>query len=99
MTNYYSDLHSHSTLLSYNQLHRNTWRQKFSFMFSSQSDFTKLSKGKVRVVMLALYPIERGFLSFEPFDLGKRNITDHLARIFLDMQKIRADEIQEDSHE
>ena len=99
MATYFSDLHCHSTLFPFNQMHPSTWHENFNLIFPSQGDFTKLSKGKVRVLLLALYPVEQGFVTVKPGNLGTGNITDFLAEVILDMPKERADEIQDPNHD
>jgi len=99
MATYYSDLHCHSTLFSFNRLHPDTWFEQFYPIFPAQGDFSQLSRGKVRVVMISLYPIEQGFVTVKPLDLGTGEITDFLARVIVDMPKERADEIQDYNHD
>jgi microsomal dipeptidase-like Zn-dependent dipeptidase len=99
MATYYSDLHCHSTLFNYNRQLPNAWDEHPNIIFPSQGDFAKLAKGKVRVVMVALYPIEQGFITVKPLELGTGEITDFLAGIVFHMPDERADEIQDDYHD
>ena len=99
MATYYSDLHCHSTLFNYNRQLSDAWDEHLNIIFPSQGDFTKLAKGKVRVVMVALYPIEQGFVTVKPLELGTGEITDFLAGVVFGMPDERADEIQYDDHD
>jgi microsomal dipeptidase-like Zn-dependent dipeptidase len=99
MATYFSDLHCHSTLFNYNRQLRDIWDEQPNIIFPSQGDFTKLAKGKVRVVMVALYPIEQGFVTVKPLGLGTGEITDLLAGIIFDMPDERVDQIQEYNHD
>jgi hypothetical protein len=86
-------------LFPFNQLHPSVWYEHNALIFPSQGDFTKLAKGNVRVVMISLYPIEQGFITIKPLDLGTGDITDTLAEIILDMPQERANEIQDFNHD
>ncbi|MEI7897936.1 MAG: hypothetical protein WCJ26_12935 [bacterium] len=99
MANYYSDLHCHSTLFNYNRQLADAWDEHPNIIFPSQGDFSKLAKGKVRVVMVALYPIEQGFVTVRPLDLGTGEITDLLAGVIFGMPDERTDEIQDENHD
>jgi microsomal dipeptidase-like Zn-dependent dipeptidase len=99
MATYFSDLHCHSTLFNYNRQLGDVWDEQTNIIFPSQGDFSKLAKGKVRVVMVALYPIEQGFVTVKPLDLGTGEVTDLLAGIVFDMPDARADEIQDYDHD
>lgn len=99
MTTYFSDLHCHSTLFAYNRRYPNAWYEKYFPIFPIQGNFAQLARGKVRVVMLSLYPIEQGFVTARPFGLGTGFITDFLAKMIVDIPKERADEIQEYHHD
>ncbi len=99
MASYFSDLHCHTTLFSFNRLYPDTWYEKYFPIFPAQGDFAQLSRGKVRVVMVSIYPIEQGFVTVKPLNLGTGDITDFLARVIVDMPKERTDEIQEYNHD
>lgn len=99
MATYFSDLHCHSTLFNYNRQLSDAWDEHANIIFPSQGDFTRLAKGNVRVVMVALYPIEQGFVTVKPLDLGTGEVTDLLAEIVFDMPDDRADEIQDEDHD
>jgi hypothetical protein len=98
MSNFFADLHCHSTLFPYNQLQRTVWHEHIYPIYPSQGDFIKLAKGGVRVLFLSLYPVEQGFLIFNQLGLETGNITDALAHLILKMPKERADEIQNYEH-
>jgi microsomal dipeptidase-like Zn-dependent dipeptidase len=99
MANYFSDLHCHSALFPFNQFHESTWHQHLSLLYPSQGDFTKIAKGKVRVLLVSLYPIEKGFVTVKPLPHQTGDVTDALAQIIFDMPKERADEIQSKNHD
>jgi microsomal dipeptidase-like Zn-dependent dipeptidase len=99
MAAFFSDLHCHTPLFSYNRLYPDTWFEWYFPIFPAQGDFCQLARGKVRVVMASLYPIEQGFLKVRPFHLGSDNITDFLIKTIVDFPKQRADEIQSPDHE
>ncbi|HPR31381.1 MAG TPA: hypothetical protein PLK12_04760, partial [Prolixibacteraceae bacterium] len=99
MTEYFADLHCHSTLFCYNRLYPNTWFERYFPIFPAQGDFAQLARGKVRVVMVSLYPIEQGFVTAKPLGLGTGNLTDFLAKVVVDIPKSRADEIQLYDHD
>jgi microsomal dipeptidase-like Zn-dependent dipeptidase len=99
MSTYFSDLHCHATLFAYNRRYPDTWYERYFPIFPIQGNFAQLSRGKVRVIMLSLYPIEQGFVTARPFGLGTGNITDFLAKVIVDIPKERADEIQDYDHE
>ncbi|HSO86671.1 MAG TPA: membrane dipeptidase [Draconibacterium sp.] len=98
MANYFSDLHCHTTLFSFNRLCPDTWHEQFHPVFPAQGDFSQLCRGNVRVVMTSLYPIEQGFVTVKPLNIGVGNITDFLAKVIVAMPKQRADEIQKFNH-
>jgi hypothetical protein len=98
MATYFSDLHCHTTLFSFNRLYPDTWHEQFFPVFPAQGDFSQLSRGNVRVVMVSLYPIEQGFVTVKPLNIGVGDITDLLAKVIVDMPKERADEIQNFNH-
>lgn len=97
MATYFSDLHCHSTLFTYNRLYPETWYERYFPIFPAQGDFSQLSRGNVRVVMTSLYPIEQGFVTAKQWGTG--DITDFLAKVIVDIPKVRADEIQDFDHE
>lgn len=99
MASYFSDLHCHTTLFAYNRLYPDTWHEDHFPIYPIQGNFTQLAKGKARVIMLSLYPIEQGFVTARPLGLGSGNITDFLARLIVDIPKKRADEIQDFNHD
>lgn len=99
MNSFYSDLHCHSTLFAYNRNYPNAWHEKFFPIFPIQGNFTQLARGKVRVIMLSLYPIEQGFVTARPLGMGTGNITDFLAKVVVDIPKKRSDEIQDYEHD
>jgi microsomal dipeptidase-like Zn-dependent dipeptidase len=99
MAAYFSDLHCHTSLFSFNRLYPDTWFEWYFPIFPAQGDFCQLARGNVRVVMVSLYPIEQGFLKVRPFHLGSDNITDFLIKTIVDFPKQRADEIQDPKHE
>jgi microsomal dipeptidase-like Zn-dependent dipeptidase len=99
MASYISDLHCHSTLFSYNRRYSDTWYERYFPIFPAQGNFAQLARGKVRVIMLSLYPIEQGFVSARSFGFGTGNITDLLARLIVAIPKERADEIQNYEHD
>jgi microsomal dipeptidase-like Zn-dependent dipeptidase len=86
-------------MFPYNQQETTVWHQHRHFVYPSQGDFIKLSKGGVRVLFLSLYPVEQGFLTFHPLGLETGDITDALAHLILNMPKKRADEIQKYEHD
>jgi microsomal dipeptidase-like Zn-dependent dipeptidase len=96
---YFSDLHCHTPLFSFNRLYPDTWFEWYFPIFPAQGDFCQLARGKVRVVMVSLYPIEQGFLKVRPLHLGSDNITDFLVKAIVDFPKQRVDEIQARDHE
>lgn len=99
MANYFSDLHCHTTLFTYNRQYPTAWYEKYFPIFPAQGDFSQLARGKVRVVMTSIYPIEQGFVTAKPLGLGTGNITDFLAKLIVDIPKERSDEIQEYEHD
>jgi microsomal dipeptidase-like Zn-dependent dipeptidase len=99
MATYFSDLHCHSTLFAYNRRYPNAWYERYFPIFPNQGSFAQLARGKVRVIMLSLYPIEQGFVTARAFGLGIGRITDFLAKVVVDIPKERTDEIQDYQHE
>jgi microsomal dipeptidase-like Zn-dependent dipeptidase len=99
MAAYFSDLHCHTPLFSFNRLYPDTWFEWYFPIFPAQGDFCQMARGNVRVVMVSLYPIEQGFLKVRPLHLGSDDITDLLIKIIVDFPKKRADEIQSRDHE
>jgi hypothetical protein len=99
MAKYYSDLHCHTTLFAYNRQYKDTWYEDHFPVYPIQGNFAQLARGNTRVVMLSLYPIEQGFLTVHPLDIGTGNISDFLARLIVDIPKERSDEIQNFNHE
>jgi hypothetical protein len=99
MADYFSDLHCHTPLFSFNRLHPDTWFEWYFPIFPAQGDFCQLARGKVRVVMVSLYPIEQGFVRVKPWDLHSGDITDLLAKVIVDIPKKRSDEIQNFNHD
>jgi microsomal dipeptidase-like Zn-dependent dipeptidase len=99
MATFFSDLHCHTPLFSFNRLYPDTWFEWYFPIFPAQGDFCQLARGKVRVVMVSLYPIEQGFLKAKPLHLGSGDITDFLIKTIVDFPKQRADEIQSGDHE
>jgi len=69
MTTFFSDLHCHTTLFSFNRSRPDVWNEYYFPVFPAQGDFSQLSRGKVRVVMASLYPIEQGFVTAKLFEL------------------------------
>jgi microsomal dipeptidase-like Zn-dependent dipeptidase len=98
MATFYSDLHCHTALFSFNRQYPDTWHEQFSPVFPIQGNFSQLVRGNVRVVMVSLCPIEQGFVTVKPLNIGVGDITDLLAKVIVDMPKERADEIQDFNH-
>jgi len=98
MATCFSDLHCHAALFSFNRLYPDTWHEQFSPVFPAQGNFSQLARGNVRVVMVSLYPVEQGFVTVKPLNIGVGDITDLLAKIIVDMPKERANEIQDFNH-
>ena len=99
METYFSDLHCHSTLFSYNRGYRDTWYERYVPIFPAQGNFAQLARGNVRVVMVSLYPIEQGFVTARLLGLGTGAITDLIAKVVVAMPRRRADEIQDYNHD
>lgn len=99
MEPYFSDLHCHSTLFSYNRGYRDTWYERYFPVFPAQGNFAQLARGNVRVVMVSLYPIEQGFVTARLLGLGTGAITDLIAKVVVAMPRKRADEIQDYNHD
>jgi hypothetical protein len=99
MTNYFSDLHCHTTLFTYNRQYPTPWYERYFPIFPAQGDFSQLAKGRVRVVMTAIYPIEQGFVDAKPLGMGTGNLTDFLAKVVVNIPKERSDEIQDYNHD
>jgi hypothetical protein len=99
MDAYYSDLHCHTPLFSYNRLYPDTWYEWYFPVFPAQGDFCQLARGNVRVVMVSLYPIEQGFVKLSLFNAGTKGLTDFLAKLIVDIPKQRSDEIQDKNHD
>jgi hypothetical protein len=98
MATYFSDLHCHATLFAFNRLYDNTWYEDHALIYPIQGNFAQLARGNSRVIMLSLYPIEQGFVTAKPFG-GIGNFTDFLAKLIVDIPKVRADEIQDYDHD
>lgn len=66
----FADLHSHSSLKTYNANKNDLWKQDFpkdrhrdhSIFTASESEFSALAKAGTRVLFLTMYPVEQGFL-------------------------------------
>jgi len=99
MEPYFSDLHCHSTLFSYNRGYRDTWYERYFPVFPAQGNFAQLARGNVRVVMVSLYPIEQGFVTAKLLGLGTGAITDLIAKVVVAMPRKRVDEIQDYNHD
>jgi len=99
MAAYFSDLHCHTPLFSYNRLYPDTWYEWYFPVFPAQGDFCQLARGNVRVVMVSLYPIEQGFVKLSLFNAGTKGLTDFLAKLIVDIPKQRTDEIQGKNHD
>lgn len=99
MATYFSDLHCHTTQFTYNRLFPNPWHEPYNIIYPAQGDYAQLARGNVRVVMASLYPVEQGFVTVRPLDLGTDDVTDFLAKVIYNMPKERADEIQSYDHE
>jgi hypothetical protein len=99
MAAYYSDLHCHSPLFSFNRLLPHTWYEWYFPFYPAQGDFSQLARGNVRVVMISLYPIEQGFVRLNLMDLHSGGITDFLAKLIVGIPKKRSDEIQNFNHD
>ncbi len=99
MATCFSDLHCHATLFSYNRLYPDTWYKRFFPVFPVQGAFSQISRGNVRVVMVSLYPIEQGFITVKPLNLGTGDITDFLAKVIAGIPRVRANEIQDYNHD
>lgn len=98
MATCFSDLHCHTALFSFNRLYPDTWHEQFHPIFPAQGDFSQLCRGNVRVVMVSLYPVEQGFVTVKPLNIGISDISDFLAKVIVAMPKQRADEIQNFNH-
>jgi microsomal dipeptidase-like Zn-dependent dipeptidase len=99
MVKCYSDLHCHSTLFSYNHSLETAWDEEHELFFHSQGDFAKLGRGKVRLVMVSLYPIEQGFITVKPLNLGPGHLSSLLAGVVFSMPVKRAEAIQNYEHD
>ncbi|MCF8357162.1 MAG: dipeptidase [Prolixibacteraceae bacterium] len=99
MTNFFSDLHCHTTLFTYNRQYPTPWYERYFPIFPAQGDFSQLARGRVRVVMTSIYPIEQGFVDAKPLGMGTGNLTDFLAKVLVNIPKERSDEIQDYNHE
>jgi len=99
MATYFSDLHCHSTLFSFNRGYADTWYERYFPVFPAQGNFAQLARGKVRVVMVSVYPIEQGFVTARSLLLGTGNITDLIAKVVVGMPKKRVNEIQDYNHD
>jgi microsomal dipeptidase-like Zn-dependent dipeptidase len=99
MSSFYSDLHCHSTLFGYNHMVDTAWDEEHELFFHSQGDFAKLGRGKVRLAVVALYPIEQGFVSVRPLNLGPGTVSSFLAGVVFSMPGSRAHEIQDYDHD
>jgi microsomal dipeptidase-like Zn-dependent dipeptidase len=99
MARYFSDLHCHSSLFSYNHLVETAWDEEHELFFHSQGDFAKLGRGRVKLVIVALYPIEQGFITVKPLNLGVGNISSLLAGLVFNMPGPRAEDIQHYDHD
>lgn len=99
MARFYSDLHCHSALFSYNHFAETAWTEEHQFFYHSQGDFAKLGRGKVRLVVVSLYPIEQGFVVVKPLNLGESALTEILAEIVFSLPVKRTEEIQHYDHD
>lgn len=99
MANFFSDLHCHTTLFTYNRQFPTTWHERFFAIFPGQGDFSQLARGKVRVVMTTIYPIEQGFVTSDFMGMGTGDLTDFLTKLIVHIPKERSDEIQGYDHE
>jgi hypothetical protein len=99
MATYYSDLHCHTTLYTFNRGYKHTWHEPFFLWFPALGDFSQIAKGNVRVVMASLYPIEQGFVRLKLVKKETGPIADFMARVIVKIPKKRTDEIQDYNHD